>query len=53
MRSFGAGGVDMYPDEILWTGIFYAVFITGVIAGLYWATRETPRSRIRRAKIKN
>jgi hypothetical protein len=30
----------MYPDETLWTGAFYAVFITAVIAGLYWATRQ-------------
>jgi len=53
MRSFGGKGIEMSPNETLWTGAFYAVFIIGVIAGLFWATREIPHSRIRRAKIKS
>jgi hypothetical protein len=30
----------MYPDETLWTAVFYGVFIIGVFVSLYWATRQ-------------
>jgi hypothetical protein len=30
----------MYPDETLWTAAFYAVFLTGIFIGLFWATRQ-------------